>query len=218
METHYNNLMQDLSDRLNDQNSNKFFESKQYSLDDLGLWRLFMNGDEGAFIKIYNEYINILYNQGKQLTYDHELIKDCLQDFFIYLRQHRGKLSDTNSIKLYLLKSFRRWVIAALKKNKRFFVHDPSLNEQIFPLELSFDEKLINAQFQEQQLERLNQGLKKLPVKEREALYYYFYQNLTYQEIAELYNYDHVASARRLIYKALKKLKGFLVFFLLIIF
>lgn len=177
---------------------------------DLLLWKAFKSGDEGAFIKIYQDYIDILYNQGKQFTYDHDLVKDCLQDFFINLRQSRGKLSDTDNIKLYLLKSFRRRVVATLKKNAKYFVGDASFNEQIFPVELSYDQKLINAQYQEDQLDRLNKGLKKLPVKDREALYYYFYQNLSYQEIADIYSYDHISSARRLIYNSLKRLKGLL--------
>jgi RNA polymerase sigma factor (sigma-70 family) len=177
-------------------------------LSDLQLWQHFKNGDEGAFIDIYKKYINLLYNQGIQITYDRESVKDCLQDFFIEFRQRRAKLSDTDNIKLYLLKSFRRRLIAYLKKKSKYFVNDDILKATIYPVELAVDEKLINAQYQQEQLEQLNKVLKELPVKEREALYYYFYQDLSYHEIAEIYKYDHVSSARRLIYNSLKRLKS----------
>lgn len=203
------------------QNKNEQFSHQKENdllVDDIQLWKLFKSGNEGAFVKIYSDFVNMLYNLGKQFTYDHDLVKDCLQDFFIYLRTHRENLSDTDNIKLYLIKSFRRSLISDLKKQSKYFLSESSLNQNFFPVELSTDEKLINAQFEEEQLSKLNKGLNKLPVKEREALYYYFYQNLSYQEIAHIYHYDHISSARRLIYKSLHKLKELLAILFLCIF
>jgi DNA-directed RNA polymerase specialized sigma24 family protein len=114
-------------------------------LTDLELWQQFKMGDEGAFIAIYKIHINLLYNQGAQITFDRESIKDCLQDLFIDLRQRRARLSDTDNIKLYLLKSFRRRLIAYLKKKSKYFVRDRDFKSHIYPIELAVDEKLINA-------------------------------------------------------------------------
>ena len=81
---------------------------------------MFKEGDDGAFVYIYRVYINLLFTLGLQFTKNEALIKDCLQDFFIELREKRYNLGDTDNIKLYLFKSFRRRIIAYLKKESRF--------------------------------------------------------------------------------------------------
>src|SRR5690554_6430007 len=83
---------------------------------DSDLWNAFVNGDEGAFIQIYNQSAYILFNYGCQFTPDREMIKDCLHDFFIYLRKKRSGFGHTSFIKMYLLKAFRRRVVDYLKK------------------------------------------------------------------------------------------------------
>ncbi len=184
------------------------------------IWSSFKDGDEAAFIHIYRTYANHLYNYGTKFSVDRELVEDCLQDFFLYLRKSRENLSDTTSIKLYLLKSFRRRVIEYVTKN---------LNEQKryraavdFRLEIedSHEMKYINAQAKKQQTERLNASISKLDKKEREAVFFFYYEGLSYKEIAEVMEFSHVSSARRLIYRALGNLRnlfltlhGFLFFF-----
>ena len=68
----------------------------------------------------------------------------------------------------------------------------------------------MNSQFAEHQLQSLKTALEQLSSKERQIIYFYFYQNLSYTEIAEVLNYDHVSSARRSVYKVLKKLRDFM--------
>lgn len=63
------------------------------------LWDAFRTGNEEAFITIYKQYANVLFNFGCQLTMDHDLVKDTLQDFFIYLRHKRNGLGKTDAIK-----------------------------------------------------------------------------------------------------------------------
>ena len=179
---------------------------------DLMIWRRFKAGDESAFITIYERYVNVLFQLGIQFTPDDDLVKDCLQDFFIALRQKRQNLSDTDDIRLYLFKAFRRRLCAYLKKKTKFIDKREDIEHATsFPIELAADEKIINAQFDDLQLQKLNNALQKLPSKEREALYYFYFQNMSYQEIAVIFNYDHVSSARRLMYKSLRKLRKLLL-------
>jgi RNA polymerase sigma-70 factor (ECF subfamily) len=90
-------------------------------LPDKSLWEAFKSGDEFAFINIYKEYSNKLYNYGCQFCEDKEMVKDCLQDFFIYLRKNRLGFAETNSIKMYLFKAFKRRVVDYLNKNTSEF-------------------------------------------------------------------------------------------------
>lgn len=184
---------------------------KSKKWDDQTLWTLFKTGDESAFIVIYQEYCNLLFNYGSQFCQDEELIKDCLQDFFIYLREKRRSLGETTSIKLYLMKSFKRRVIDYLKKyqkqNKKF---EEFLQFQ-FPVEMSSEEIYIKNQFEEEKIITLKKAIGSLEVKEREAIYYFYYEKLTYEQIAIILEFNHVSSARRLIYRALGNLRKFIV-------
>jgi len=188
------------------------------ALSDERIWEKFRSGDEEIFIYIYNEYANLLFKYGSQFTDDSPLVKDCLQDFFIYLREKRGTLGAVTSIKFYLLKAFRRRIIEYLKRNAKNRDKINSSLQNWFPIELSHEVKFINHQTTLGQLETLQKGLSELNEREREAIYIYYFQDLSYEQVADFFNFTHVSSARRLVYRALDKLKerfGFMLFALL---
>src|SRR5690349_5203734 len=86
-------------------------------LSDQLLWDSFRRGDETAFSSIYTSYSVMLFHYGCKYSTDKELVRDCLQDLFLYLKKNRLGLGQTNSIKLYLFKAFRRRIIEYLKKS-----------------------------------------------------------------------------------------------------
>lgn len=189
------------------------------TLSDERIWERFRSGDEEIFIYIYNEYANLLFKYGSQFTDDSDLVKDCLQDFFIYLREKRAKLGAVASIKFYLLKAFRRRIVEYLKRNSKNQEKLNSSLENWFPIELSHEVRFINHQTLKGQLKTLEKGLSELNEREREAIYVYYFQDLTYEQVADFFNFTHVSSARRLIYRALSKLKenfGFMILALLL--
>ncbi|MEH0156396.1 sigma-70 family RNA polymerase sigma factor [Limibacter armeniacum] len=182
-------------------------ETKYDSVSDSKIWKAFREGDDTAFVHIYNTYVNQLFNYGIRFTQDRDLVKDCLQDFFIYLRNSRSRLGDTNAIKLYLYKAFRRRLVDYLTSIQKA----QAKNETAFAFELqsetSHEVKLIDSQLKESQLSRLNEVLKSLSEREREVIYYFYYEGLSYQEIAEIFGFTHTSSARRLLYNTLSNLK-----------
>ncbi|MCD9018798.1 RNA polymerase sigma factor [Parachryseolinea silvisoli] len=178
---------------------------------DLELWSAFRQGDEAAFVDIYKTYVNKLYNYGTKFCSDRELVKDCLQDFFIYLRKNRETLGDTTSIKFYLFKAFRRRVVDYIKAQETEQKKNQLADIFQLQIEVSDEVKFIDRQLHEQQLLRLNNAIAALTEKEREAIFYYFYEGLSYQDIAKILNFTHIASARRLIYRSLSNIKDMLI-------
>jgi RNA polymerase sigma factor (sigma-70 family) len=174
---------------------------------DAELWSAFKQGDEAAFVEIYKTYVNTLYNYGVKFCSDKELVKDCLQDFFIYLRKNRETLGDTSSIKFYLFKAFRRRVIDYIRTKESEQKKNQLAAVFQLQIEVSHEVKFIDRQLQEQQLLKLNKAIEALSEKEREAIFYYFYEGLSYKDIAEILNFTHIASARRLIYRSLESIK-----------
>ncbi|MDQ3842817.1 MAG: sigma-70 family RNA polymerase sigma factor [Bacteroidota bacterium] len=177
-------------------------------LSDKLVWEAFKRGDELAFAHIYKVYSNILYNYGCQFSQDKEMVRDCLQDFFLYLKKNGKGFGETNSIKMYLFKAFKRRVIDYHKKcNSEFRLHKMFAFSQ-FTMELSSESKYINQQIKAEQLEKLNKALKTLDSKERDAIYYFYYKGLSYEKIAEILNFSHVSSARRIMYRSLRHLRN----------
>ncbi|GAB3662152.1 RNA polymerase sigma-70 factor [Echinicola sediminis] len=185
---------------------------------DVEIWDSFRRGDENAFISIYKQYANVLYNFGCQMTPDHALVKDSLQDFFIYLRQKREKLGATDAIKPYLFKAFKRRILAEMKKGKLELVQEEVFDFKRFPVELSHETVYINQQIEREQLCRLSEALSLLDPREREAIYYFYYEGLSYEEIAGIFEFSHVSSARRLVYRGLAHLRKYFVVCLLALF
>ena len=176
---------------------------------DLELWRAFKSGSESAFIRIYESHYSKLVTYGINFTQDRELVKDCIQDMFMELREKRNKLSDTDNIKPWLFKIFRRKIHRYLKRNALTPITNPSQYVP-FDMVISHEEYLINRQINEEQLTRLNKAIEKLTVKEREAIYHFYFELHTYREIAEIMGYNQVKTARTLVYRALSSLRNIL--------
>ena len=81
------------------------------------LWDAFKEGNEMTFVHIYQTYSMLLFECGCKYASDKEMVRDCLHDFFLYLKKNRPGSSENTSIRLYLFKAFRRRIVDYLKKN-----------------------------------------------------------------------------------------------------
>jgi RNA polymerase sigma factor (sigma-70 family) len=186
--------------------NDSIFEGKS----DIEIWREFKLGSEIAFVYIYKKYFTILYRYGSQFTKDRFLLKDTIQDLFMELVKRREKLSDTTSIKYYLLKSIKTNLISKIKTLRRIDYKENLLEGFDFDISLSHEQTLINKQITEEQWLRINATIKKLKRKQREVIYYYYFQNLSLAEISSLMNFSNVKSIQNLLYRSLSAMKGHL--------
>lgn len=188
-----------------------FFEEKFFSdrKSDREIWVMFKNGDKGAFRDIYVSNYEHLHKFGHRITNDSELIKDSIQDLFIELNNGKN-ISDTDSIRFYLLKALKFKLEKKLKRQRDFiqFNHNDSFDG--LGIEMSDEIKHINLQIEAEQKNQIQHLLSKLTKNQRQALYYFYYENFSYKEIAEIMSLSHVRSARNLIYKALSSVRTYL--------
>lgn len=179
------------------------FEDKE----DQFIWQAFRSNNESAFIFIYEKYFSDLINYGHQFTKESQLVEDCIQDLFIDLRKKRENLTNNStSIKFYLYKALKRRIIEYRRKNK-FAVVECIGDHKDFEIVPSIETNIIQDQTKEEQLLRMRQAFSQLTDRQREALFYLYYENLSYKEIKELMGMDHVRSARNIVYKAINVLK-----------
>lgn len=172
---------------------------------DLEVWQAFKRGSESAFIFIYEEFFDTLMNYGFKFTKDKDLIQDCIQDMFVELRDRRKNLSDTDKIKPYLFKIIRIKILKSLQRA----ANQTNIDEGFKPFDfvISHEEHLINRQLNELQTARLQRAVGKLTTKEREAIFHFYYELHSYEQIAEIMGYKDVKIARNLVYKAVNSLR-----------
>lgn len=174
------------------------------------LWDKFRQGDEGAFVHIYKTHFEELCHFGIQFV-QLPLVEDCIQDLFIDLRKKRERLPEINkSIRLFLFQALKRRIFNVLKKQKP--EQWEALAQQKFGFSMCHESLLILHQHQKEQFEKLEKALSSLNEKQREVVYYFFYKGMGYEELKELMGYDHVKSARNMVYKVVKSLKKAFVF------
>ncbi|MDO5981142.1 RNA polymerase sigma factor [Flavivirga spongiicola] len=176
------------------------------NLTDYDLWASLKSGDLKAFSTLFKIYYPLLHNYGLKLSnYNEQLTEDCLQEFFLYVYEHKENLANLNSIKPYLYVSFRRHLFREIKKASKMVNYDK--NENFF-VEINFSTEDLIIQ---QEIDALKHGnlvkfLNELPSRQKEVLYLKYYSDLNIDEIAKVLEINY-QSVLNLIHKGIKKLR-----------
>jgi len=182
---------------------------EQQGLNDIKLWSKFKEGDDESLACIYSTNSKKLYWYGLSFTNNQLLIEDSIQDLFSELISSRERLSDTNNIQFYLIKSFKRILLRKISQEKKFYLCDQQIKYD-FEVAHSIEYFIINEEDSNQQLRSLHEAINMLTSRQKEAIYLKFSEGLGYEETAEIMDMT-VESCRNLIYKAVKSLKNSLV-------
>jgi RNA polymerase sigma factor (sigma-70 family) len=179
-----------------------FVENKS---DERILWSRFLKGDNQVLSLIYLQYSNALFDYGCRFTADKDLVKDCIQEVFCTLIRTRKNLSETDNVRLYLLKSLKRRIIRDLKSasNKPLL-----LNDNDYPFDLLWSESLDDQlnELDEEKRQLIADAIQSLTDRQREAIYLRFNRGLEYEEISFLLSLNY-QSSRALIHRAIEKIR-----------
>jgi RNA polymerase sigma-70 factor (ECF subfamily) len=175
---------------------------------ELCLWESFRKGDPDAFVRLYNQYVDVLYAFGTNFTNDKELIKDCIHDLFLVLARLRGRLSGTTNVRFYLLASLKRKILKEQTKRGAIRSFDPAVlplvNKEESP---AIEYVFIRDEEADHQSRILLGALKTLSDHQQKILFLRFNQELSYPEIADLLHIS-VESVRTMVYRSLKSLRA----------
>ena len=170
------------------------------------VWSSFRNGSDAAFAYIYRQHVKVLFAYGIKIVRDRVIVEDCIHDLFIELWERKVFLSNTDSIKLYLLKSLKRKILKAIQNNNRLPGKVEITEEYNFTIEFSHETALVNQQFTLEQEARLKQAIDKLSKNQREIIFLKFYAGLSYEEIAILMAINY-QSVKNLMFRSMKTLR-----------
>ncbi len=173
---------------------------------DRRLWLQIKYGNEEAFKELFLKYNNLLTKYGRSIGNYPYLIEDCIHDLFLYLWERRASLAEVESVKYYILVSFRRRLFKVLGEKE----HGKKLLEGIkfeFPKHEDFFEKKFVTGLNEIDRERkLKLAVNELPLRQREVLEYRYIMGMPYSEITVKMGISYV-SVRKLVSKAIKNLR-----------
>ena len=188
----------------NESDSIQPFTSKS----DAEIWKMFKNGHEGAFKYIYDTYFYELFHYGYRLAEDKEMVKDCIQDLFIELRKSSG-LAKVQSIKYYLMKALKWKIRRYTSRSRKLILGEEWKRQDEFYIVDSRELTYLVEESDQEAQRLLKKGINNLPARQREALYYFYYENLSYKEVASMMGLSSIKSARNTIYKALTSIRKF---------
>lgn len=149
-------------------------------------WQAFLNGEVTAYEALMTTHFRVLFQYGSKFSSDREFVKDCIQDLFLYLWEHREHLSREVNIKPYLMTSLRRRIHRKSNKNTDLF--DVSIMEEssLFEMEFSVEDVFIEDESSAILSKRIKIYLEALPKRQKEVVYLRFFQNLDREQIAQV--------------------------------
>jgi len=149
------------------------------------IWEGLKAGDVQALKALYQLYQQDLFQYGKRMTKDEQLIEDALQDTFLSLWKYRRTASMPTALKPYMLKVFRNELLRLFRERSAMLYTDESPE---FSFEIAFDQKIVEGEEAGKLSADINKALQQLTSRQRELIYYRFYENLSFEEIAGLMN------------------------------
>lgn len=169
-------------------------------------WQAFKRGDRAAFELLYKEYVKILYNYGRKMQHDPELVHDTIQDLFVELWRLRESLGDVIHIKSYLFSSMRRLLVKKLNENRLNLSDSDDIFDRMLAPTLAYEAEWIDSEMDSERVNRIKKALQSISEHHREVLTLRYYEDFTYEQIANILMINE-QSARNLVQRALQKLR-----------
>jgi RNA polymerase sigma-70 factor (ECF subfamily) len=174
-------------------------------------WERLLQGDKEALYELYTRYYHTLLFIGIKHSHDSDLVKDVIQQQFLYLWEKRHTLMAARNVRSYLIISFLRRLTSDWVKARRTInleVAWSKKEEEGF--ETSWEETLIIKDEQEAMSKHLRTVINALPARQRELILLKFYEGLSYDAITQKTGLTHRTVYNK-IHEALYKIKQRLV-------
>lgn len=153
---------------------------------DIELWTRILKGDKVAFEELYHRYYSSLFGYALRLNFDEETIKDCLQDMFVKIYVSHSSLPTLSYVKSYL---YRTLLNALLDSSKAARNRSLPLDEYVdIPIDDTGLMQIFEANDSDlKKVQLLKKGFQQLSSKQRNAIYFRFVQEFSWDELADMF-------------------------------
>ena len=172
-------------------------------------WQAFvLNESRDAYYELYRHYYAYLSYIGLKKGFSTEVVKDTINDVFLYLWEKRRSLQHIHHPHNYLLTFFHRSIINGMRSASVLIedINEECKDEYEGFAEPSFEQDLLDKESQERLSALVNRHLNYLPRQQREIMYQKFYLGLSYAEIASA-NKLSINTVYNTVYAAMQKLR-----------
>jgi RNA polymerase sigma factor (sigma-70 family) len=173
------------------------------------IWEKVLEGEKDALGALFNDFYNPLINYGLTLYPEKSYIKDCIQDVFLRVWNHRKNLSRVEHVRSYLFTALRRRIIELNKQNITRAERQQKYVENSYDEFLNVEQLIVQTEAKKEEKEALKKALEKLSKRQKEGIYLKFFCGFTNDEIANIMQINK-QSVYNLIFKSLQKLEGYL--------
>lgn len=172
--------------------------------DDRALIEAFQQGDEFAFVSLYNRHKGAIYAFCFKMLLDREQALDVMQETFLRIYENRDRLLNAGSFKAWTFTIARNQCLNHLRRSHRHVALDERL-----PLPEALPLRQLAALEKSEQIALVNHFLAQLKPDYREVLILREYQNLSYEEIAAITR-STLSAVKSRLFKARRKLAAFM--------
>ncbi|APQ16742.1 RNA polymerase sigma factor [Maribacter hydrothermalis] len=177
--------------------------------DEKTYWMELQKGNMDSLGKLYDIYIDNLFTFGMSITKDKTSVMDGIHDLFLNLYKYHKNLGEVSNVKSYLFLSLKRTLykksgLKVLNVEDTEILHTISINDINTP---SHESQIINTEHSSYIKEKVNRAMNLLSKNQQEVLNMRFTEEKSYEEIAQTMSVS-ISSARTIIYRALKILRG----------
>lgn len=165
----------------------------------------YRQGDQNAFMSLYDMYAEMLLNYGLCITSDKELVKDCVQDVFIKLISKSQDLQVTK-VTSYLLISLRNRLLDEFRRKNYMTetaVEDIRISTTVEDVENSYilDESSLNN------VRKVQILMNELTPRQRQVFTLYYIEQRKYEDICDIMQMNY-HSVRNLVHRGMLKLRA----------
>jgi RNA polymerase sigma-70 factor (ECF subfamily) len=170
------------------------------------LWEGLKQGNKELFLALYKRYYHALLFIGLKEIRDSSLVKDTIQQLFLYLWEKQETIGTANNIKSYLVSSFLRKLNQDWKKTGKY--DDLELaGGKHWEDPLPKPEELLISKDQQGGLTKLLMDrINALPNRQKELIIMRFYEGLSHDEISAKTGLSH-RTVYNTIHEGVKKLR-----------
>lgn len=170
-------------------------------------WERLLHGDHDALYELYTHYYHTLLFIGLKHIPDADLVKDVIQQQFLYFWEKRQSLREARNVRSYIIISFLRRLTSDWIKARRIINLEVawSKKEEEY-IEFPYEEHLIIKDGNEAICKNLMAVINGLPARQRELIILKFYEGLSYDEITQKTGLAHRTVYNK-IHEALDKIR-----------
>jgi RNA polymerase sigma-70 factor (ECF subfamily) len=161
----------------------------------------FQDGDDLAFVTLYNRYKRQIYVFCLRMLLNKEAAMDCVQEVFLRVYEHRRQLKQVQRFSSWLYAIARNQCLSAFRRSKHEAAEEVDLEMISGPVGEAPDELLER----QESIDLVGRYLAQLKLEYREVLVLREFQGLSYKEIAEALG-DSESAIKSRIFKARQRL------------